>query len=180
MATLLVRVGLGWILAAALPIAGARAVQDMRAQNVYPAWNPGTPYREGDLVSYLGVTYVCLRAHTSRAGQEPPAAPDLWRVFNQEAPSAPAPPRGLAAVADGPTHIVVSWSLVEGATTYDLQVDGQAVTGVASPYLHKGLAPASTHVYRVRACNDAGAGSWSDAVPCATEAAPAGRAARGR
>jgi chitinase len=159
MATLLVRVGLGWLLAGVAMVPVVHASREFRAQNVYPAWNPATAYREGDLVSYLGVAYVCLRAHTSEAGREPPAAPELWRVFNQEAVSTPAVPKGLVAVAGGPERIVVSWNLVEGATSYDLQVDGAPVAGVTSPHLHKGLTPDSTHVYRVRACNDSGPGA---------------------
>lgn len=139
------------------------------AQNVYPAWAPGVAYRVHDLVSYLGVPYVCWQAHLSRQGLEPPAAPALWRVFSGQETAAPAVPQGLAAVADGPNRIVVSWSLSQGATGYDLLVDGTLVGGAASPYLHKGLATGSTHTYRVRAVNDGGSSAWSEPVTCATD-----------
>ncbi len=145
------------------------------AQSVHPPWAPGVAYQARNLVSYLGVEYVCLQAHTSRAGQEPPAAPTLWRVFSGQEAAAPAVPQGLAAVADGPGRIVVSWSQVQGATSYDLLVDGTVVRGVVSPYMHRGLAPGTTHAYRVRAVNDGGSSAWSEPVACATEKATSGK-----
>ena len=138
------------------------------AQNVYPAWTVGTPYKPGDLVSYVGVQYICLQAHTAKAGQEPPAAPALWRVFSGMESEPAAVPKGLVAVPDGPNRIVVSWSMSQGASGYDLQVDGAVVEGVSNPYLHKDLAQGSSHTYRVRAVNDAGKSAWSEAATCAT------------
>ena len=137
-------------------------------QNVYPAWTAGTSYKVGDLVSYVGITYICRQAHQSRAGQEPPAAPDLWRVFSGIENDPPAVPKGLAAVPDGPDRIVVSWSQTEGASGYDLQVDGASVEGAASPFIHRSLARGSAHAYRVRAVNAAGRSPWSEAVTCVT------------
>lgn len=157
------------------PFLIAALIAPMPVQNVYPAWAPGVPYKAGDLVSYLGVAYICTLAHTSRTGQEPPASPALWQVFCGQGTAAPAVPQGLAAVPDGAARIVVSWSLSPGASSYDLQVDGTVAHGAASPYLHKGLAPASTHVYRVRAVNDAGSSAWSEPVTCATDRPTSGR-----
>lgn len=34
----------------------------------------------GDLVSYSGVVYRCLQAHTSQAGWTPSAVASLWAV----------------------------------------------------------------------------------------------------
>ena len=137
-------------------------------QNVYPAWTAGTVYKVGDLVSYVGITYICRQAHQARAGQEPPAAPALWRGFSGIENDPPAAPKGLAAVPFGPDRIVVTWGPSEGASTYDLQVDGTLVESTSSPYLHKGLAQGSSHVYRVRALNAAGQSPWSEAVTCVT------------
>lgn len=138
------------------------------AQAVYPAWTAGMPYKVGDLVTYVGVAYLCLQAHTSRPGQEPPAAPALWRVYCGKESEAPEVPKGLVAVGDGPNRIVVSWSQAEGATGYDLQVDGATVEGVSNPYFHKDLPQGSSHTYRVRAVNEAGKSAWSEAVTGAT------------
>ncbi|MEV7177497.1 carbohydrate-binding protein [Kitasatospora sp. NPDC093679] len=42
-------------------------------------WRAGTAYRVGDAVTYDGVGYVCIQAHTAFAGWEPPNVPALWR-----------------------------------------------------------------------------------------------------
>ena len=107
------------------------------------------------------------------AGQEPPAAPALWRVFSGGETEAPAAPTGLTAVPDGPTRIVVSWNQTDRAERYELQADG-AILAATSPFLHRNLAPGSSHLYRVRALNAAGTSPWSEAVACASERAQAG------
>ncbi|MFE6223938.1 MULTISPECIES: carbohydrate-binding protein [unclassified Streptomyces] len=43
-------------------------------------WTAGRTYAAGDRVTYGGVGYVCLQAHTATAGWEPPNVPALWRV----------------------------------------------------------------------------------------------------
>ncbi|MEU9080642.1 carbohydrate-binding protein [Kitasatospora sp. NPDC048538] len=43
------------------------------------SWRAGTAYRAGDRVTYSGVSYVCLQAHTAMAGWEPPNVPALWQ-----------------------------------------------------------------------------------------------------
>lgn len=42
-------------------------------------WAAGTAYRIGDRVSYNGVNYSCLQAHTAIQGWEPPNAASLWQ-----------------------------------------------------------------------------------------------------
>ncbi|WP_019891506.1 carbohydrate-binding protein [Streptomyces purpureus] len=43
-------------------------------------WAAGRAYRAGDGVTYGGAAYVCLQAHTSVTGWEPPRVPALWRA----------------------------------------------------------------------------------------------------
>jgi chitodextrinase len=45
----------------------------------YPAWQANHAYAVGDLVSYNGLNYKCLQAHTSQVGWEPPNVPALWQ-----------------------------------------------------------------------------------------------------
>jgi len=45
----------------------------------YPAWAPGTAYAVGSRVSYAGLDYQCLQAHTSITTWEPPNAASLWQ-----------------------------------------------------------------------------------------------------
>ena len=42
-------------------------------------WVPGHAYKVGDVVTYNGVTYRCLQAHTSIVTWEPPNTPALWQ-----------------------------------------------------------------------------------------------------
>ncbi|MEU4078661.1 dioxygenase [Streptomyces venezuelae] len=44
------------------------------------SWAAGTAYRAGDRVTYGGLAYGCLQAHTGQAGWEPPNVPALWRA----------------------------------------------------------------------------------------------------
>jgi hypothetical protein len=135
----------------------------------YPAWAPGVAYKVGDGVSYGGVNYTCLQAHTSQVGWEPPSAPALWQVASGT-PTVPATPTGLAATANSSSQITVTWNAVSNATGYDLQVDGATVSSVTSPYVHSGLAASSTHTYAVRAKNSAGSSAFSSAVSATTQA----------
>ncbi|MEE1844222.1 carbohydrate-binding protein [Streptomyces sp. NPDC007076] len=41
-------------------------------------WAAGTLYSAGDRVTYGGVAYRCLQAHSAMAGWEPPNVPALW------------------------------------------------------------------------------------------------------
>lgn len=47
---------------------------------VVEPWAAGVAYEVGDQVTYLGVTYQCLQAHTSQAGWTPTVVPALWTV----------------------------------------------------------------------------------------------------
>jgi len=45
-------------------------------------WAPNVSYAVNDTVTYNGVTYRCLQAHTSQVGWEPPIVPALWQVVS--------------------------------------------------------------------------------------------------
>jgi chitinase len=42
-------------------------------------WVAGHAYKVGDQVTYSGIGYTCLQAHTSMTGWEPPIVPALWQ-----------------------------------------------------------------------------------------------------
>jgi chitin-binding protein len=42
-------------------------------------WTAGTAYAVGAVVTYNGVSYRCLQAHTALVGWEPPTTPALWQ-----------------------------------------------------------------------------------------------------
>lgn len=50
------------------------------ADDVIDAWTVGASYFADDMVVYEDETYVCIQAHTSQEGWEPPSVPALWRV----------------------------------------------------------------------------------------------------
>ncbi len=47
----------------------------------YPAWAPNTAYSIGAIVSYGGINYRCIQAHTSLVGWEPPYVAALWTAL---------------------------------------------------------------------------------------------------
>lgn len=44
-------------------------------------WAAGTTYAVNDEVTYLGVSYRCIQAHTAIVGWQPPNVPALWEVI---------------------------------------------------------------------------------------------------
>ncbi len=52
-------------------------VPDSESNN---AWVANHAYKVGDIVTYNGGTYKCIRAHTSLVGWEPSAVPALWQI----------------------------------------------------------------------------------------------------
>lgn len=51
-----------------------------------PLWQVQTVYQVGSIVTFGGLLYVCIQAHTSLEGWEPPKTPALWVRSNDETP----------------------------------------------------------------------------------------------
>lgn len=82
-----------------------------------------------------------------------------------------ATPANLAAPEDQktPTSIALTWDAVEGATSYELKVDGVVFSiGDATTYNHTDLSYNSTHTYQVRARNAEGFSEWSEELSTAS------------
>lgn len=85
-----------------------------------------------------------------------------------------AAPAGFAAPEEQktPTSITLTWDKVEGATGYELMVDGTvfAVGGDADTcsYTHRDLAYNSTHRYQVRALSANGHSAWTEVLETAS------------
>jgi chitinase len=76
-----------------------------------PAWQPNTAYVVNALVTYQGVTYKCLQAHTSLTGWEPPNVPALWQPVsgNPTVTPTPVPPTPTRTpTPGGPTATATS------------------------------------------------------------------------
>ena len=82
-----------------------------------------------------------------------------------------AVPTGLHDVAEGktPTTNVVAWDAVEGATSYEVQVDGIVNNvGSATTFAHIDQDYNSTHTYAVRARGENGYSEWSETIEATT------------
>ncbi|WP_164779551.1 fibronectin type III domain-containing protein [Paenibacillus kobensis] len=63
------------------------------------------------------------------------------------------------------TQMTLSWAAVTGATEYEVEVDGKAVSaGASTTYVYKSLLPNTSHTYRVRAKSANNASDWTALV----------------
>ena len=94
-----------------------------------------------------------------------------------------APPIVIPAVPNPPTsgsvtstQIILNWSSVAGASSYQLQRNGFQIANAATisslTYSDTGLSPATSYAYQVQACNSAGCSAWSPVSNLQTAAAP--------
>lgn len=83
--------------------------------------------------------------------------------------TAPNPPSIINAVSTSRT-VTVSWEDVPSAVAYDIEVDGVVKdNGSSNTYTHTGLSLSTSHSYRVRCKNAAGAGDWSKQISKITQ-----------
>ncbi len=81
----------------------------------------------------------------------------------------PGVPQGITSKSDNDS-IEISWSILESAVSYDIEVDGKVIgLGTNTKYNDTGLIPGSSHTYRVRANNEGGAGEWSSIIAETTD-----------
>jgi fibronectin type 3 domain-containing protein len=83
--------------------------------------------------------------------------------LNDAAGQKPAAPTGVTAAAVSSGSVRLTWSPVQGATSYDVHYTvgsssnkGFAANVASSPYTHSGLQPNTTYKYYVTAINSAG------------------------
>ncbi|MER6942387.1 carbohydrate-binding protein [Nonomuraea sp. NPDC000554] len=172
-------------LLAALALAGAGlattvqsaygAVQQVAA---YPAWAAWTPYAIGARVTYNGVDYECIQAHTSQPGWEPPNVPALWKVVSGGGgnPGAPGQPGTPSVTGSTNSSISLSWGASSGTVTgyrvYEGSGVAATVTGTSATI--GSLGACTTHTYTVKAYNSAGESAASASVTGATSGCSSG------
>ncbi|MBQ8857232.1 MAG: discoidin domain-containing protein, partial [Lachnospiraceae bacterium] len=84
-------------------------------------------------------------------------------------------PANLADVAESktPTSNTIAWEAVEGATSYEVRVDGVVNNvGNVTTYVHTDQAYNSTHTYAVRARGENGYSAWSEEIEATTALDP--------
>lgn len=94
---------------------------------------------------------------------------DWSSVFNKK--TLPVPPQTPTRMNASPAihSVSVSWDNMDGATGYEIEVDGLIVENDDQvKYTHEGLDALSGHTYRVRAKNIGGKSPWSAPVDVTT------------
>ncbi|MDK8194491.1 fibronectin type III domain-containing protein [Paenibacillus sp. UMB7766-LJ446] len=67
------------------------------------------------------------------------------------------------------TSILLTWDSVSGASSYEVEADGQIVATLNdTTFIHSDLLPSSFHKYRIRALNDQNISAWSSIVSIKT------------
>ncbi|WP_433747822.1 fibronectin type III domain-containing protein [Paenibacillus amylolyticus] len=67
------------------------------------------------------------------------------------------------------TNVILTWDAVAGASSYEIEADGQIVATVSdATFIHSDLSPSSLHKYRIRAFNDQNTSVWSSVLSIRT------------
>lgn len=83
-------------------------------------------------------------------------------------PDLPDAPKNINAYPAN-NSIELRWERIEGATGYDIEIDGVTVdNGLDINRLHDNLQPGTSHTYRIRAKNITGVTAWSPAITKST------------
>ncbi|MFI7030460.1 carbohydrate-binding protein [Microbispora rosea] len=166
--------------------ASASAAPNSVVMLAYPAWAPNTWYAIGARVTYNGVDYECIQAHTSLTGWEPPNVPALWKPVsgggNPSPSPSPTPPSGAPGKPGNPSvtgttnsSISLSWGASSGTVTGYRVYEGtsvKATVGGTSTTV-SGLGTCTTHTYTVKAYNSNGESAASGSVTGTTTGCPA-------
>ncbi|MFB9247083.1 glycosyl hydrolase family 18 protein [Sphaerisporangium melleum] len=142
------------------PSASATAITASRAA-MATAWAPNTWYAVGAIVTYQGVDYRCIQAHTSLVGWEPPNVPALWGpITGGGDTTAPSAPGSLRSTATTSTSVSLAWNASTdnvGVTGYNVYRGSTLVTTVTgTTYTDGGLTANTAYSYTVKARDAAG------------------------
>jgi alpha-tubulin suppressor-like RCC1 family protein/fibronectin type 3 domain-containing protein len=130
-----------------------------------------SPYTHTGLANGTGYFYVVTAVN---AGGESAESAQVSATPQVPAPGAPT---GVSATA-GNGQVTISWSVVSGATSYNLywstvtgvtKASGTKIAGVSSPYNHTGLANGTAYFYVVTAVNAGGESPESAQVGATTQ-----------
>lgn len=82
-------------------------------------------------------------------------------------------PANLKAYAED-TSVSLTWDAVTDAIAYDIEIDGETISnGTDTFFIHEGLEPDTTHIYRVRAISETETSDWSEPLTVTTFKLPA-------
>lgn len=99
------------------------------AVNAATPWAPNTYYAVGAIVTYNGIDYQCIQAHTSLVGWEPPNVPALWGPIGTSAtPTNTNTPSSVATPTNTNTNTPSS-----GSTPTNTNTNTPTTSSVATP-----------------------------------------------
>lgn len=115
----------------------------------------------GNETMYIHGGLVSLSVHVYRVRAKNLKTVGEWSEYIQAKTSLGIP---LNLKSEPQTRkMTLTWDVVEGATGYDIEVDGQISENIKDEkYLHNALQPNTMHTYRVRARGQEGVGEWSE------------------
>ncbi|WP_157950101.1 fibronectin type III domain-containing protein [Vallitalea okinawensis] len=58
----------------------------------------------------------------------------------------------------------INWAVIEGATSYEIKIDGQVNSTTSSTVVHENIDSNSQHTYQIRAMNDDTQSNWSQEI----------------
>jgi hypothetical protein len=121
-----------------------------------------------------GATTISFVFHNGAGVWDNNAGTDWTSEVTSTPPESPATPENLGGTAVSYDRILLSWSLVSGATSYEVLRDGElAGNSTTAGFSDTARTPSTTYTYSVRAVNSAGASAEATAIEVTTPARPA-------
>ena len=166
------------------------AVSTATSYNVYYASSPGVTKANGTKLANVvtpavqtglsdASTYYYIVTAVNSNGESAASVQMVATTLSATpSPTVPAVPTDPGA-AGGANKVTLSWGAVLGASSYNVywstsssltSANGTKIAGVASPYVHTGLAAGTTYYYVVTAVNSVGESSASPRVTATTTA----------
>ncbi|NMI03915.1 fibronectin type III domain-containing protein [Paenibacillus sp. SZ31] len=126
---------------------------------------------DGTVVAVSGVTYTKSgltpnTEHTFRIRAKNASGTGVW---SEIIPGTTQLPAALLKGTSDRTNVTLTWNAVVGASSYEIEADGQIVAVVSdATFVHSDLLPSSLHKYRIRALNDQNTSVWSSVLSIRT------------
>ncbi|MEA4822114.1 MAG: fibronectin type III domain-containing protein, partial [Erysipelotrichales bacterium] len=132
---------------------------DIEADGIIVSLGIDTSYLHGDLSSNTEHVYRVRARNEAGAGK--------WSA-EAKAFTLLGVPQNIRTFS-GSSSIRMVWNEVYGVTGYEIEADGSLIEiGQDTEYIHSGLMPNTTHIYRIRAKAGEAAGDWSERVTADT------------
>jgi hypothetical protein len=126
---------------------------------------------DGTVVAVTGVAYTksglaANTEHTFRIRSKNAAGVGAWSDLIKGITQLSTP---VVKGSPDRTGILLTWDAVMGASTYEIEADGQIVAIINdTTFIHSDLLPSSLHKYRIRALNDQNISPWTSVLSIKT------------